>query len=197
MYTHQISYESTNNHLGRVHHTFRTTEDAVQMHMDTLKAREEAGAVTNITMHKLSFPVPGDKLEHYTLHDVTSGDTGRVSTKVLGPFGAALGNFTYHSDALLLAEELDYAYKRQQAKKQYGGQRAWYGSLSGHQKQRFNDRAEDAQRRREASAGTEAAPPIDAEQTGDFDPAQSLRYEGTAPWGKGTRSNGQPLDTEE
>lgn len=143
MYTHQISYESTNNHLGRVHHTFRTTEDAVQMHMDTLMEREAAGAVTNVTVHKLSFPLASQKLTHFSVRNETSSVTGRTYTRLAGPSVAELGNYTSYSDALLMAEELEYAYQRKNDHRQYGGQRGWYGSLSGCQKERFNDRAED------------------------------------------------------
>ena len=110
MYTHQISYESTNNHLGRVHHTFRTTEDAVQMHMDTLKEREAAGAVRNVTVHKLALTGPSNRRRNYFVVNDINVHTGRWYSRVDAVRGASHGDFTYEADALLLAEELEHAF---------------------------------------------------------------------------------------
>ena len=164
MYTHRISYESTNNHLGRVHHTFRTTEDALPIHLATLREREAAGMVINVTVHKLAFTDPNQRRKHYFVVNDTDPTTGRRYSRVDSLAGKPFGTFTYEADALLRAEELEEEYRR----KEDAMMRSRYGTLGSGYRGRANNDADDEYFRRvqeqKRSVTRDNGQPLDTEE---------------------------------
>ena len=165
MYTHRISYESTNSHLGRVHHTFRTTEDALPIHLATLREREAAGTVINVTVHKLTFTDPSQRRKYYFVVNDTDPTTGRRYSRVDCPeVGRSFGTFTYEADALLRAEELEELYRT----KEDAIVRRRYGTLGSGYRGRANNDADDEYFRRvqeqKRSATRANGQPLDTEE---------------------------------